>query len=144
MRRLRPTLTTFLLGLAVLLGFRVFLYVERHADLADLAGGERLELWMRGTQLDAIVIAALCIPLLLVSILAPVRWLRGVERFGSVWAAIVLLGLVAAETSGIYFFRYYDFRFNYLVLEHGTDAEVAGTVVRAYPIGTILGVVVAI
>lgn len=144
MRRLRPALTLFLLGLAVLCGFRAFLYFERQADLADLAGGERFELWMRGTQLDAIVVAALCIPLLLAFILVPARWLRGTERVASVWAALVLLGLVAAETSGIYFFRYYDFRFNYLVLEHGTDAEVAGTVVRAYPIGTIVAVVVAI
>ena len=127
MRRLRPLVALVVMGLAVFLAFRVFLFVERRADLADLTGADLVAMRVRG----------LCLPLLLLAALVPGRRIAGYERLASIYAALVLLLVAGGEVAGVHFFRYYDFRFNYLVVDHAASPEVAGTILSAYPLGTI-------
>ena len=50
------------------------------------------------------------------------------------YVAVLYFTLFFAEIAGIFFFRFYDFRPNYLVFEHGADREVLKTVAKAYPL----------
>ena len=131
-------------ALLLLAAFRTWLLLGRREDLGDLGPGGLFDLYWTGLRLDGVVVGALSLPLALAVLAVPEAGARGLRRFTCTWAAAVLLLLAAAEVAGLYFFAYYDFRPNYLVLEHGGDREVARAVAAAYPLGRIAVAVVLV
>lgn len=137
MPRARFQVILFALCLAIPTAFRVWFVAGRSEDLADLGATGLAMLFWTGVRLDAVMASILtAIPCLLL-LAAPARALRGTLRVASLWAAAVFLVIAFGEVAGVQFFSFYDFRPNYLVLEHGTDPEVVRTVVAAYPVGWV-------
>ncbi len=122
------------LAMAIPFATRVWLCIERSADLADLTTGQWLELFIVGARLDAVTIGWSSLPMLAALLLLPEGWRPGVRRFAIAYAFVLFSLLLLAEISGIYFFRYYDFRPNYLVLEHGADPMVLRAAAASVPI----------
>jgi hypothetical protein len=125
-------------ALAILTGFRFWLYRERHAALAGLTSGQRLKLFWIGLRLDGVTVSRCCLPVALGALLLPGAVLAVTPGVIAGYAGLVYFLLFFVELAGIYFFRFYDFRPNYLVFEHGADREVVKTVLKAYPVGRIL------
>lgn len=122
------------IGLTILSGSRLWLYIERRADLADLSLAKSLELFWVGFRLDAMIVGQAMLPLLAVLLLARTRWLSRIRPFVRGYAAILFLVLFFAEVCGYYFFQYFNFRLNYLVLEHGADPEMLRVYLQDYPL----------
>src|SRR4029079_14610037 len=80
----------------------------------------------------------LCMPLILVALAVPDHALLASRLFFGLYLGVVYFTLFFAELAGVYFFRFYDFRPNYLVFEHGADREVLKTVAKAYPLVRIV------
>lgn len=122
----------------VLSVYRLRLYRERQADLAELTARQRLRLFWLGVRLDGVIVSRGCLPVVLGALVLPdFPFSAGAPWFSS-YLALVYFLLFYVESAAIYFFRYYDFRPNYLVFEHGADREVIKTVLKAYPVGRIL------
>jgi phosphoglycerol transferase MdoB-like AlkP superfamily enzyme len=121
---------------ALLLGasFRIWLLHERSADVDELTNGELLRLLWIGLRLDLMIAAFLAAPLVVSALAVPTRRLRALGIGAGVWSAAALVALALGEVAGVHFFRYYGFRPNYLVIEHGGDAEVLASVAKAYPL----------
>ena len=127
-RRFYFSLVYFGLALSIpFLGRLAFLFT-RHADLGGI---DILELLVIGTRLDAVVAGATTVPVVLAALILPVRrWaVHALTWLGTLGLAF----LVSSELGGWFFFSYFDFRPNYLVLEHGADPEVVYTMASAYP-----------
>ncbi len=118
----------------ILTGFRVYLYSGRGAELEELTAADAFLVFLTGLRLDAVVVFGLLALLVLALNVVPRRWLGRTFVAARVWAAMVFVFLFGAELAGVYFFRYYDFRPNYLVLDHAADPEVAATILAAYPV----------
>jgi phosphoglycerol transferase MdoB-like AlkP superfamily enzyme len=118
----------FVLSLAIPLLGRAALLVTRWADLGGTA---ILDLLVIGTRLDAVVAGAAALPLFLLALVLPSKtWCRQTL----LWiGALVLAFLAFSELGGWFFFSYFDFRPNYLILEHGADPEILYTMSAAYP-----------
>ncbi len=127
-----------LIASLILSGFRLWLYCERRADVDVLTGRQKLKLFSIGLRLDAVIVGRGCAPLVLALPLLPASWLGQWQSVFALYLAVLYFILWFAELAGIYFFRFYDFRFNYLVFEHGADREVLKTVAKAYPLGRII------
>jgi len=127
-----------LIAALILSGFRLWLYWERRADVNALPVQQKLTLFWLGFRLDAVIVSRACLPLVLAALMLPLAYLRASQFVFALYLGAVYFTLFFAEIAGIYFFRFYDFRFNYLVFEHGTDREVLKTVAKAYPLGRIL------
>lgn len=127
-----------LIALLILSAFRLWLYWERRADVRALTGRQKLKLFYIGLRLDAVIVSRGCAPLVLALPLLPASWLWHGQSAGALYLGVLYFILWFAEIAGIYFFRFYDFRFNYLVFEHGADREVLKTVAKAYPLGRII------
>src|SRR4029079_7278084 len=80
----------------------------------------------------------LCMPLILVALAVPDHALLASRLFFGLYLGVVYFTLFFAELAGVYFFRFYDFRPNYLVFEHGADREVLKTIAKAYPLARIV------
>jgi phosphoglycerol transferase MdoB-like AlkP superfamily enzyme len=137
---LRTTLSLAicLIGLLILSGFRLWLYRERLSDVAGLSVAQKLKLFWIGVRLDSVIVSRACMPLLVAALALPDSWLFASRSFFGMYLGIVYFALFFAEIAGIYFFRFYDFRPNYLVFEHGADREVLKTIAKAYPLARIV------
>ena len=127
-----------LLALLILSGFRLWLYSKRREELRDLSRAERIRLFWTGFRLDSVIVSRGCLILVLLALLIP-EWMVPLSRpYLLAYVGVFYFVLFLAEIAGYYFFRYYDFRPNYLVFEHGADREVLKTIVRGYPVLRIL------
>jgi phosphoglycerol transferase MdoB-like AlkP superfamily enzyme len=134
MPRTTLSIAICLVAIVILSGFRLWLYWERRADMRCLTLGQKLKLFWIGLRLDGIIVSRVCLPLAFAALALPDGWLLASRFFFWLYLGIVYLTLFFAEIAGIYFFRFYDFRPNYLVFEHGADREVLRTVAKAYPL----------
>jgi phosphoglycerol transferase MdoB-like AlkP superfamily enzyme len=117
--------------MAIPFAVRVWLSVERSADLVRLTQEQWLELFVVGARLDAVTIGWASLPLL-AALLLP-HWRSGVRSFALGYAFVMFSLLLFAEIAGIHFFRYYDYRPNYLVIEHGLDPVVLRVAAATVP-----------
>ncbi|MBF8254505.1 MAG: Sulfatase domain-containing protein [Deltaproteobacteria bacterium] len=134
MSRTSFSIAAAIVAALIFTGFRLWLYFERRAELDGLTLGERLRLFWVGFRLDGVVVSRACVPVLL---LEPALTAMGVLEIESLLLAYlgpVYFVSFFAEIAGLYFFRYYNCRLNYLVFEHGADREVIKTVLKAYPV----------
>ena len=127
-----------LVAVLVLTGFRLWLYWERRADVKALTRRQKLKLFWIGLRLDAVIVSRGCLPLVVAALALPDAFLVSSRVFFDIYVALLFFMLFFAEIAGIFFFRFYDFRPNYLVFEHGADREVLKTVAKAYPLVRIL------
>jgi phosphoglycerol transferase MdoB-like AlkP superfamily enzyme len=123
-----------LVALVILSGFRLWLYRERRSDVSGLSVGLKLKLFWIGVRLDGVIVSRACMPLIVAALALPDSFHPAIRFFFGLYLGIFYFALFFAEIAGIYFFRFYDFRPNYLVFEHGTDREVLKTIVKAYPL----------
>jgi hypothetical protein len=119
MTRTSFSIAAAMVAALIFAGFRLWLYFERRAELDGLTLGERLKLFWVGFRLDGVIVSRTCVPVLL---LEPV--LIEMDLLESEPLLLAYLGpayfvLFFAEFAGLYFFRYYNCRPNYLVFEHG-------------------------
>ena len=114
---------------------RAGLALARRADLEGLRPGQIADLFLTGLRLDAMIAGSVVLPVAILLLLTPERWLTGCLKALHLHAGLVFLLLCAAEIGGWFFFAYYDLRPNYLVLEHAGDPEVIATLLSAYPLG---------
>jgi len=128
----------FLAASLILSGFRLWLYRQRHLDVEGLTLRQKWQLFWIGFRLDAVMVSRACMPLVVATLALPDGWLLASRFFFGLYLGILYFTLFFAEIAGIYFFRYYDFRPNYLVFEHGADREVLKTVAKAYPLVRIV------
>jgi len=137
MPRITFSLVATFLPLLVLSGFRAWLYFERHAELRALSLPERLQLFWVGLRLDAVIVSRFCAAVVLFALLASDGLFSTSRPFLMTYLGLVYFICILIEIGGLYFFRYYDCRPNYLVFEHGADREVLRTIVKAYPVARI-------
>lgn len=123
-----------LVAALILTGFRFWLYWERRADVKELNRQQRLRLFWIGFRLDAVIVSRGCLPLVVAALTLPGDFLISSQFFFGLYLSVLYFTLFFAEIAGIFFFRFYDFRPNYLVFEHGADREVLKTVAKAYPL----------
>src|SRR5262245_58382698 len=121
-------------ALLILSAFRLGLYFTRRSDFPELSGEQRLELFWVGLRLDGVIVSRACMLPLLAALLLPESLFTACQSIFRAYASVLYFVLFLFEIAGLYFFRYYDFRPNYLVFEHGADPEVIKTVARAYPV----------
>jgi phosphoglycerol transferase MdoB-like AlkP superfamily enzyme len=126
-----------LLALLILTGFRAWLYFQRRSELRELTAGERLRLFWVGLRLDSVIVSRILAPLVFILLLLPDTMIVASRPVLLVYAGIVYIVFFIAEIAGLYFFRYYDFRPNYLVFEHGADREVLKAIRKTYPVTRI-------
>ncbi len=126
------------MALAVFTGFRVWLLSERLSDLGELSGTQRLKLFLVGFHLDSLMVSRGTLIIITILLLVPEGWIPLLRPALLTYAGVLFFLIFLAETAGVYFFRYYDFRPNYLVLEHGSDPEVLRTIAKDYPVIRIL------
>jgi phosphoglycerol transferase MdoB-like AlkP superfamily enzyme len=126
-----------LLALLILTGFRAWLYFQRSAELRELTPGERWRLFWVGLRLDSVIVSRGCAPVVLFAVLLPDAWILLARPFVIAYAAVFYFLIFLAEIAGLYFFRYYDVRPNYLVFEHGADREVLKAIRKTYPVARI-------
>ena len=138
MTRTSFSIAAALVGALIFTGFRLWLYFERRADLEGLTLGERLKLFWVGFRLDGVVVSRSCVPVLLLEPVLLEMDLLESEPLLLAYFGPVYFVCFFTEIAGLYFFRYYNCRPNYLVFEHGADREVLKTVVKAYPVWRIL------
>ena len=131
-------LSLLVIALAILTGFRAWLFCKRKSDLSDLGSAQRLKLFWIGLRLDSVMVSRGVLLLITTLLLLPDGWLQTIRPVVFTYTGILFFICWMAETAGLYFFRYYDFRPNYLVLEHGSDPEVIRTIIKAYPVFRIL------
>jgi len=84
-----------------------------------------------GLRLDAVIAGGAALVVAFAALLLPTgRW----AETTLVWIGTLELAfLTLAELAGWFFFSYFDFRPNYLVLEHVADPEVVKTLATGYP-----------
>lgn len=128
------SIASCLLALLILSSFRLWLYWERNSDIADLTARQKLKLFWIGLRLDGVIVSRGCLPMVLAGLFLPEPLFAGSQPLWFAYLGIFYFALFFVELAGLYFFRYYDFRPNYLVFEHGADREVLKTVIKAYPV----------
>jgi len=132
------SLSICLVSLLILSSFRLWLYLNRRLDFPELTTKQRLKLFWVGLRLDAVVVSRCCLLLVFAAVLFPDSLFASSWTILSAYCAVLYFGFFLAEIAGLYFFRYYDFRPNYLVFEHGADREVMRAILTAYPVTRIL------
>ena len=128
----------FLVASLILSGFRLWLYRQRRLDVEGLTFGQKWQLFWIGLRLDAVIVSRACMPLVVATLALPDGMLLSSRFVYGFYLGVFYFALFFAEIAGIYFFRFYDFRPNYLVFEHGADREVIKTVAKAYPLVRIV------
>ena len=132
------SLSVCLVSLLVLSGFRLWLYWKRRADFPELTAQQRLKIFWVGLRLDGVIVSRGCLLIVLAAVLFSDSLFASSWTFLWTFCALLYFGFFLFEIAGLYFFRYYDFRPNYLVFEHGADREVLRTILKAYPVTRIL------
>ena len=127
-----------LVSLLILSGFRLGLYLNRWSDFPELTAKQRLELFWVGLRLDAVIVSRGCLLVIFAAVLIPDSLFASSWTILWAYSAALYFGFFLVEIAGLYFFRYYDFRPNYLVFEHGADREVMRAVLKVYPVTRIL------
>jgi len=135
--------TFYFLTALILTLYRLLLYYERMAALDELTRAERFRLFWVGFRLDSVIISRSVIVPVLILLVLPEPALAVFKSIFLFYAAVVFSIIFFAETAGIYFFRYYDFRPNYLVLDYGGGPEVLHTIIKDYPVLRILALCAA-
>ena len=120
--------------------FRLLLFVERYEDIRNLSLQQCLEIFWIGLRLDGVVIGYTSVFLVLFLLFSPSSWRSVRKRVAITYTSIFYLSFILAEISGIYFFRYFDFRPNYLVLDHWKDFQLVETAFEAYPVPLVAGI----
>jgi len=113
-----------MLGVAALA--RLVLTLLYHADLVDVASQDLLAAFWVGARLDAVTAAYLSVPLVL-ALALPRRLVAGPSRIGrwlQGYALFAWVVVMIGAVGDVAFFRFYGYRMNYLVLDHGGDREV--------------------
>jgi phosphoglycerol transferase MdoB-like AlkP superfamily enzyme len=126
----RPFLALLATGLVLLSGFRLGLAAWRLWGDELSSGDVFRALWL-GARLDLAMLALLLVPLA-IGMLAVRR--PSSSRFVLGYGAALLVFLCVFEVGGWFFFSYYDFRPNYLVLDYARDPEVAAMLLAQYPV----------
>ncbi len=134
MPRTSLSIAAALVTALIFTGFRLWLYLERRSELQGLTLVERLRLFWVGFRLDGVIVSRTCVLVVLSALLLPDWLFAASEPFLLGYLGLVFFVCFCAETCGLYFFRYYDCRPNYLVFEHGAGKEVVKTVLKAYPV----------
>lgn len=134
MPRTAYSIAAALVAALIFTGFRLWLYFERRAELDGLTLGERLRLFWVGFRLDGVVVSRTCVPVLLFELVLTEMDVLQSEPLLLAYLGPVYFVCIFAEIAGLYFFRYYNCRPNYLVFEHGVDREVIKTVLKTYPV----------
>lgn len=134
MPRTTFSIAVVLAMLLIFTGFRLVLYFERRAELRTLTLTERLRIFWVGLRLDGVIVGRACAPVVLFAVVLPGAYFVGSRPFVLSYLGAVYFLCLFVEICGLYFFRYYDCRLNYLVFEHGADKEVVQTVLREYPV----------
>ncbi len=114
--------------------FRLRLFIERYDDIRNLSMHQYLQIFWMGIKLDGVVIGYTSVLLVIFLMLFPKRWESFHRRFIIIYTSIFYLAFLTSEICGIYFFRYFDFRPNYLVLDHWKDFQLVETAIEAYPV----------
>lgn len=114
--------------------FRLRLFIERYDDIQNLSISQYLQIFWMGLKLDGVVIGYTSVLLVIFLMLFPRRWESIHRRFTILYTSFFYLVFLVAEICGIYFFRYFDFRPNYLVLDHWKDFQLVETAIEAYPV----------
>jgi len=130
----------YLVCFAIFSLFRAWLFFERFSDIGPLSPAHIAEIFWMGCRLDGVIIGYSSVLLVVLLLAVPRRWGFVIRTGALLYTAGCILAFVAAEVCGIYFFRYYDFRFNYLVLDHWKDPQLVETVLEAYPIPLVAGI----
>lgn len=92
------------------------------------------EIFWMGIRLDGVVIGYTSVLLVIFLLLFPKRQGTIHRRFVIIYTSCFYLIFLSAEICGIYFFRYFNFRPNYLVLDHWKDFQLVETALEAYPV----------
>jgi len=127
-----------LVSLLILSGFRLCLYLKRRTDFPELTAQQRLKIFWVGLRLDGVIVSRGCLLIVLAAVLFSDSLFASSRTFLWTFCTLLYFGFFLFEIAGLYFFRYYDFRPNYLVFEHGADREVLRTILKAYPVPRIL------
>lgn len=138
MPRTTFSIAAALLASLIFAAFRLRLYFERRADLRELTAIQRMKLFWIGFRLDGVIVSRTWAPVVLAALVFPDRLFAASEPFLLGYLGLVYFVCFFAEFCGLYFFRYYDCRPNYLVFEHITDAEVTKTVLKTHPVLRLL------
>jgi phosphoglycerol transferase MdoB-like AlkP superfamily enzyme len=126
------------IALVIFTGFRAWLFNERASDLKEFSLSQCLKLFWVGFRLDGVMVSRATLLPITALFLLPEKWIEVIQPAFLVYAGILFFLVFLFEIAGVYFFHYYDFRPNHLVLEHGSDPEVLRTVVSVYPVTRIL------
>lgn len=121
--------------------FRLLLFIERYEDIHNLSLQQYLDIFLMGSRLDGVVIGYTSVLLVLFFLFSPSRWRSIRKRVAMIYTSIFYLSFILAEISGIYFFRYFDFRFNYLVIDHWKDFQLVETIFEIYPVPLVSGII---
>ena len=132
------SLSVCLVSLLILSGFRLWLYLKRRADFPELTARQRFKIFWVGLRLDGVIVSRGCLLIVLAAVLFSDSLFASSWTFLWTFCALLYFGFFLFEIAGLYFFRYYDFRPNYLVFEHGANREVLRTILKAYPVPRIL------
>ena len=114
--------------------FRMRLFIERYEDIQNLSLSQYLNIFWMGFRLDGVVIGYTSVVLVLFLLFSPKRYVSLRRGFVIIFTSFLYLVFISAEISSIYFFRYFDFRPNYLVLDHWKDFQLFETAIEAYPV----------
>ncbi len=126
------------IALVIFTGFRAWLFYERASELKDFSLSQCLKLFWVGFRLDGVMVSRATLLPITALFLLPEKWIEVLQPVFLVYAGILFFLVFLFEIAGVYFFHYYDFRPNHLVLEHGSDPEVLRTIVSVYPVTRIL------
>ena len=124
--------------------FRLQLFIERYDDIRNISLRQYCDIFCMGVRLDGVVIGYTSALLVLFLLFLPNSWASIGRRIVIIYTSVFYLIFITAEISGIYFFRYFDFRPNYLVLDHWKDFQLVETVVEVYPVPLASAVIVCL
>ncbi len=123
----------------IFFAFRLRLFIDRYEDIHDLSFQQYLNIFWMGFRLDGVVIGYTSVLLVIFLLFVPYSWTSIRKKVVIIYTSFLYLSFIFAEISGFYFFRYFDFRPNYLVLDHWKDFQLVETVYKAYPIPLAVG-----
>src|SRR3990172_7963484 len=128
MSRTSFSIAAALVAALIFTGFRLWLYLEHRSGLPGPAPVPRLGVFWVGFRLDGVIVSRTCALVVLSALLFPEWLFTASQPFLLGYLGLLFFVCFCGEICGLYFFRYYDCRPNYLVFEHGADKEVVKTV----------------
>lgn len=119
--------------------FRLRLFIERYEDIQELSLQQYFAIFWMGFRLDGVVIGYTSVLLVIFLLFLPNKWASVRKKTVLIYTSFFYLCFIFSEISGFYFFSYFDFRPNYLVLDHWKDFQLVETVYKAYPVPLAIG-----